>query len=259
MLKKRYVGVGFIILIASAVFVLYALKIGPFGGSAHKPVGQATTSISNEKADEKKKLTMMEALRLGYEEAKKHTEEEPLLISLTSTDDTTVPQGKTDGADGKRNAWNLQYGNKKGNINVTISFKDGKVDSEVKRDDNNSLQKGQYAISDIKIDSPEAVKKAFEVLGMRPGNPEIKDDWIKGYHFSIMGFITDPNSSESRYLLRVMGISPNSPNSENDSLRMTVFFDVKTGEILNASEMTGYDKDGRTNWKDVQLKKAGNK
>ena len=75
-----------------------------------------------------------------------------------------------------------------------------------------------------------------------------------------MGFLTDPNSSETRYLLRIMGISPNSPNSENDSLRMTVFFDVKTGEMVNASEMTGYDKDGRTDWKEVELKRTpGNK
>lgn len=97
-------------------------------------------------------------------------------------------------------------------------------------------------------------------LTLRPGDPEIKDDWIKGYHFSIMGFLTDPNSSEKRYFLRIMGISPNSPNSENDSLRMTVFFDVKTGEIVNASEVTGYDKDGRTNWKEVELKRMpGNK
>ncbi|MDP1510344.1 hypothetical protein L8C07_07365 [Paenibacillus sp. CMAA1739] len=259
MLKNRYVGIGFIILIASAVFLLYALKIGPFGGSSHTPVEQAT-SISSEKTDEKKILTMMEALRLGYEEAKKHTEEEPLLISLTSTDDTPVPQGKNDGADGKRNAWNLQFGSKKGNINITMSIKDGKVNAEVRKDDNNLLQKGLYAVSDIKIDSPEAIKKAIEVLGMRPGDPEIEDDWIKGYHFSIMGFLTDPKSSKPRLLLRVKGISPNSPNSENYSLRMNAFFDVKTGEMVNASEMTGYDKDGRSNWKNAELKRTpGNK
>ena len=259
MLKNRYVGIGFIILIASAVFLLYALKIGQFDGFANKPVEQAT-SISSEKTNEKKILTMMEALRLGYEEVKKYTEEEPLLIDLTSTDDTTVPQGKTDGADGKRNAWNLQFGSKKGNINIDLYIKDGKVDARVSKDNNNLLRKGQYAVSDIKIDSPEAIKKAIEVLGIRPGDPEIKDDWIKGYHFSIMGFLTDPNSSETRYLLRIMGISPNSPNSENDSLRMTVFFDVKTGEMVNASEMIGYDKDGRTDWKEVELKRTlGNK
>lgn len=261
MLKKRYVGIGFIILIASAVFLLYALKIFPFGGSAHKSVEQAAT-ITNEKTDEKKSLTAMEALRLGYEEAKKHTEEEPLLISLTSTDNTTVPQEKNDGADGKRNAWNLQFGSKKGNISITMSINNGKANATVRKDDSNLLQKGQYAISDIKIDSPEVVKKAIEVLGMRPGNPEIEDDWIKGYHFVIMGFITDPNSSEPRLLLRVTGISPNSPNSENDSLRMNVFFDVKTGEMLNASEMTGYDKEGHTSWRDIEsktLRTPGNK
>lgn len=245
---------SFIILIASvAFFLFYALKISPFDGSAQKSVEQAV-SITSEKIDEKINLTALEAMRLGYEEAKKYTEEEPLLIDLTSTDNATVPQGKNDGADGKRNAWNLLFGSKKGNIRISISINNGKANADVRKDDNNSLQKGQYAISDIKMDSPEAVKKAIEVLDMRPGNPEIKNDWIKGYHFVIRGFITDPNTSETRLLLRVTGISPNSPNSKNDSLRMNVFFDAKTGEMLNASEMTGYDKEGNTSWKDVELK-----
>ncbi|MEK4425457.1 hypothetical protein [Solibacillus sp. FSL K6-1523] len=254
MLKNRYISIVFVILIASAVFLLYTLKIGQSGGSIHKPVEQAT-SISKEQTGEKKTLSMMEAVLLGYEEAKKYTEEEPLLIHLTSTDDTTSSQGKNEGADGKRIAWNVLFGSKKGNIHINLYINDGKVDAWMSEDDNNLLQKGQYAVSDIKIDSPEAIKKAIEVLDIQPEDPKVEDDWIKGYHFSISGFLTDPNSSERRYLLRIMGISPNSPNSENDSLRMTVFFDVKTGEMVNASEMTGYDKDDRTDWKEVELEK----
>ncbi|MBN2982262.1 hypothetical protein [Cohnella algarum] len=171
---------------------------------------------------------------------------------MTSTDNSPVPQERNDGADGKRNAWDLRFGSKKGNFLTSITIHNGKaVTKKVRTDDNNLLRKGQYAISDINIDSPEAVELATEVLGMRPGNPEIQDDWIKGYHFTISGYLTDPNSYDMRLLLRVMGISPNSPNSESESLRMTVFFDGKTGEMLNASEMTGYDKEGRTSWKDV--------
>ncbi|MBT2761954.1 hypothetical protein [Paenibacillus sp. ISL-20] len=254
MLKNKYIGIGLTILIASMVFLLYALKIGPLNGPAQKPVERALSTTS-EKTDEKKYLTAMEAWRLGYEEAKKHTEEEPLLIDLTSTDSVVVPQERNDGMDGKRNAWNVLFGSRNGSISILISIRNGKATADnVKKNKTNLLMKGQYAISDVKIDSPEVVKKAIEVLGMQPGNPQIEDDWIKGYHFNIAGFITDPKSSKSRLLLRVTGISPNSPNNENDSLRMNVFFDVITGKILSASEMTGYDKDGRTNWRDIKLK-----
>lgn len=258
LLKKRYVnigGIGIIILIAGAVFLSDSLKIGPFGGSAHISEEQAA-SITGEKTDGKKSLTAMEALRLGYEAAKKLTEEEPLLIYLTSTDNSSDPQERNDGADGKRNAWNLTFGSAKRNIAISMNINNGNVNiGQVAKDDNNSLQKGRYAISDIQIDSSEAVQRAIEVLGMRPGNPEIKDDWIKGYHFVISGFQTDPkNPTETRLLLRVTGISPNSPNSENQSLRMNVYFDGKTGEMLNASEQTGYDKDGRSMWRDIELK-----
>lgn len=113
-------------------------------------------------------LSMADAVLLGYEEAKKYTEE-PLLIDLTSTNDTTTSLEKNDGADGKRNAWNLQFGSKKGNININLYINDGKVDAWMSKDDNNLLQKEQYAVSNIKIDSPEAIKKAIEVLGIRQG------------------------------------------------------------------------------------------
>jgi len=258
---KKYLGIASAILIASVFVFLYAMKIGPFNNSStNKSVEPAvsTTSENSHKIDENDEemsVTAMEALLLGYEEAKQHTEEEPLLIHLTSTDDTTVPQKRNDGADGKRNTWNLRFGSEKGNFVTSIKIENGKVISkDVKKDDNNLLRKGLYAISDIKFDSPAAVKEAIEVLGMRPGNPEIADDWIKGYHFTIGGYLTDPDSLEMRWLLRVMGISPNSPNSGNESLRMSVFFDVKTGEMLNATEMTGYDTEGNTMWRDVEPK-----
>lgn len=254
MLKNKFIGIGLTILIAGMVLLLYALRIGPFNTPAQEPV-ERTPSTTSEKNDNMNYLTAMEAWRLGYEEAKKHTEEEPLLIDLTSTDSVVLPQERNDGMDGKRNAWNALFGSKNGNISILISIRNGKATVDnVQKNKTHLLMKGHYAISDVKIDSPEVIKKAIEVLGMQPGNPQIEDDWIKGYHFNIAGFITDPKSSKSRLLLRVTGISPNSPNNENDSLRMNVFFDVTTGEILSASEMTGYDKDGRTKWRDIKLK-----
>lgn len=268
MRKKKYVGISSIILIVIMVVLFISMKNAPFDDSSNQSEEQVATvtsekinepeeqaaTIPNEETNEKKSVTVMEALRLGYAEAKKQTEEEPLLISITSTDDTSIPQERTDGGDGTRDAWNLEFGSKKGNVFIYIKIENGiAITKKVKKNDKNLLVKGQDAISDIQMDSPDAVKRAIEVLGMRPGDPAIADDWIKGYHFTITEY-SQPNSSKTRLLLRVMGISPNSPNAENNSLRMSVFFDVKTGEMLDASEMTGYDKDGKTVWKNVEIK-----
>ena len=269
MRKKKYVGISSITLIVIMVVLFFSMKNVPFDGSSNKSEEQAATTtsekinetekqaatITNKGTNEKKSVSAMEALRLGYSEAKKQTEEEPLLINMTSTDDTSVSQERTDGSDGTRDAWNLEFGSKKGNVLIYIKIDNGMaITTHVKKHDKNLLVKGQYAISDIKIDSSDAVKQAVEILGMKPGNPAIADDWIKGYHFTFSGYNTEPNSSKTRLLLRVMGISPNSPNRENDSLRMNAFFDVKTGEVVSATEMTGYDKDGNTMWKNIELK-----
>lgn len=269
MRKKKYVVISSITLIVIVVVLFFSMKNAPFDGSSKQSEEQAATvtnetiseteeqaaTTTNEKINETKSVTAMEALRLGYAEAKKQTEEEPLLISITSTDDTSVSQEQTDGADGTRDAWNLEFGSKKGNVFISIKIDNGiAITNKVNKNDKNLLVKGQYAISDIQIDSSDAVKQAVEMLGMKPGNPAIADDWIKGYHFTIGGYNTDPNSSKTRLLLRVMGISPNSPNRDNESLRMSVFFDAQTGEAVSATEMTGYDKDGNTMWKNIELK-----
>ncbi|MEK4997180.1 MULTISPECIES: hypothetical protein [Paenibacillus] len=269
MRKRKYVSIASITLIVMMVVLFFSMKNVLFDGSSNKSEEQAATTtreminetekpagtITNKGTNEKKSVTAMEALRLGYSEAKKLTEEEPLLINITSTDDTSVSQERTDGSDGTRDAWNLEFGSKKGNVFIYIKIDNGMaIKTDVKKHDKNLLVKGQYAISDIQIDSSDAVKQAVERLGMKPGNPAIADDWIKGYHFTISGYNTDPNSSKTRLLLRVMGISPNSPNRENDSLRMSAFFDVKTGELMSATEMTGFDKEGNTMWKNSELK-----
>ncbi|WP_281884261.1 stalk domain-containing protein [Paenibacillus sp. YYML68] len=209
---------------------------------------------TDSKSSMKRSLTAMEALRLGYEEAKRHTDEEPLLIHMTSIDDTALQQVRSDGQDGKRSAWSLSFGSAKGNIHIRIAIRNGELSVDrVAKDDTNSLQKGMYVISDIHIDSSRAVQRSIEAMGMRPGDPEVADDWMKGYHFEIAGFHTAPHSSSTRLMLRVIGISPNSPGRMGESLRMIVFFDGKTGEMLNASDMTGYDENGRTMWREVEF------
>jgi hypothetical protein len=224
------------------------LLVGEWGRALYRLVNYSTGESEGENS-----FTAMEALRLGYEEAKNHTEEVPLLIHMTSTDSSLVPQEKNDGIDGKRDSWNLTFGTAKGSIHISIEIQNGVIKvGRISKDANNLLQKGMYALSDIQIDSPEAVQKAI-AIGMRPGDPEVIDDWIKGYHFSIAGFLTNPNTTDPTLLLQVTGISPNSPNSRNESLRMNVFFEGRTGKVFNANEMSGYDKDGRTMWKTIEL------
>jgi hypothetical protein len=199
-------------------------------------------------------FTALEAMKLAYEEVRNATDEEPLLISIRSTDDTSAELTVNDGADGKRNAWNIDFGSEIGNMYISVSIRDGVCyKGDLATDDNNSLSKGIYSISDIKIDSSSAVKKCIELFNMKPGDPEVKDDWIKGYHFVVANYTIDPTLNKSKLLLRVTGISPNSPNSNNDSLRMHVFFDVNTGEVFSATEQIGYDEDGRSSWREIDI------
>lgn len=253
MLNKKSVGISLLVLIVSSFALMCLLQYNPFSASIKK---SANLPITSEQITEKKNLTAMEALLLAYEEAKKVSQEEPLLIDLRCTDATDSVQTSSDGADGKRTAWGFSFGSAKGNISIAGDIRDGKCNIvRVSKDDNNSLQKGIYHVSDIKIDSPEAVQKAIKTLNMKPGNPLEKDDWFKGYHFAVYGALTDPNSYATLLVLRVTGISPNSPNSNNQSLRMNVFFDGRTGEMVHAVEQVGYDEDGRTTWQDIELNK----
>lgn len=204
-------------------------------------------------------LSALEALNLAYEEVKNFTDEEPLLIYFTSTDDTSTDLTENDGADGKRNAWNMSFGTASGSMYISVNIRDGIFyKGDLRTDDNNSLQKGIYSISDIKIDSPDAVKKSREIFNMKPGDPKIADDWIKGYHFVIADYTIDPNLKKKKLLLRVTGISPNSPNENNESLRMNIFFDVYTGEVFSASEQIGYDEEGRSSWREIDIESKQN-
>ena len=153
----------------------------------------------------------------------------------------------------------MHFGSTSGNMSISVNIRDGVCyKGDLVTDDSNSLSKGIYSISDIKIDSSDAVKKSIELFNMKPGDPKIEDDWIKGYHFVIANYIIDPTSNKSKLLLRVTGISPNSPNSNNESLRMNVFFDVYTGEVFSATEQTGYDEEGRSSWREIDVESKKN-
>ncbi|WNS42291.1 hypothetical protein [Paenibacillus sp. MMS20-IR301] len=91
MLKKKHVGISSITLIVIMVVLFFSMRNIPFDGSSNKSEEPAAT-IADKGTYEKKSLTATEALRLGYSEAKKLTEEEPLLLNITSILILTPPK-----------------------------------------------------------------------------------------------------------------------------------------------------------------------
>ena len=236
------------LLIFVIIFAIIFIVIGRNYPSNDKKL--ETNSTQSTGSNIKKMTTAIEALELAYKDAQSIIEE-PLFESLQSTDDTTTSQTINEGLDGKRSAWNVIFGTKDGTMIVHCNIRNGESSiSYVDENKEGLLSKSEYHVSDLKIDSSEVIKKAIKEKNIKPGNPDIEDDWIVGYHFTVYGALYDPNSYDKVMVMRVTGISPNSPNEDNDSLRANVFFDAKTGKILSASEQTGYDENGRTTWKE---------
>ncbi len=251
MYKIKNFVIILLVLIVIIMSIVYMHRYNQFDAYVKK---LAESPIIGDSAMEKIELTAMEAFSLAFEESNILTNEELLLIHLQSSDDTGEIQTINAGVDGKRSEWGFSIGTAKGNISIDGNIRNGKCNIvRVSKDDSNSLQKGRFRSSEINIDSPAAIKRTVNELKMKPGNPAIADDWLKGYHFTITGALTNPNSFETRLVLRVTGISPNSPNRNNDSLRMNVFFDGRTGEMVSASEQIGYDHDGHSIWHEIEL------
>ena len=274
---KRILSIGLVILLSGALAVngwiydfraeaaVQAKSSSP--GAADKYSQQHQSSICRflfheglleklaDKYYKKHNLTALEAFALAYEEAKKVTAEEPLLIYLGSSDDTNKTAfGVSNGSDGRRNSWSFSFGSAKGNLALGGSIHDGECTIvQVAHDDNNSLQKGKYHISDIKLDSPEAIRQAIKTLDLRQGDPLAKNDWFTGYHFTIAEVYPDPYSPQTLLVFRVTGISPASLNHNRENLRMQAFFAAQTGELVHAQEQTGYDEEGHSAWREVPL------
>lgn len=177
--------------------------------------------------------------------------EEPLLISITSTDsiekDNTIDPGK----DGKRAAWNGEFGDIKGSKVIVCALRGDiiRIDfiSEAKDIPDNEngeshLAIGKYRVNDIKIDSNDkVVLDKIKELKLKPGTTQ--QDWIKGYHYSIY-----ESAFDDSLILLIYGISPESPNEKGESMMAICEFNAKDGSFVRASKKVGYDKDGRSIW-----------
>lgn len=236
-MQKKLFIIVFIIFIA-------VVSIEVYDNSTEKTVRTSANQIE----ENKEMLTAKEAWELAYKDAQS-VMTDPLLDNIQSTDDTKESPNIKEGLNGRRTAWNLSFGNAEGTVRVCCKVREGKSSIDfVKENKEGLFLKGEYRISDLKVDSAYAVKKAIKVKHIKPGNPNVEDDWIKGYHITIYGALTNPDSYDTTMVIRVTGISPDSPNKDGDSLLAHVFLDPRTGEILSASKQTGYDSDGRTTW-----------
>lgn len=160
-----------------------------------------------------KELTLIEAYKLSFEEAKKWNNKSKLYF-MTSTDTSKEPRGTYD-SKGKRKDWNTMYVVPETNKWLIIEIRDGQVSNT--KDFNQFTPPNNKIIdfTDIQIDSSQALKKAKDYFNLKPGK-----NWAKGYHFVL-------NKQNSNLILTVVGVDDNGYFTK-------VIFDAGTGEIMSA-------------------------
>lgn len=204
----------------------------------------AIRSISRKsgKSQATEEIAETEAMTIAYNDAKK-TIPKPLIERINSGPQTGENQTEDSGMDGKRNFWCISIGDQKGQYKADYTLEGREiVDVQLRKVPDSQLSdtvhfaKGVFSISDIKIDSDQSVKIAIDQKGLKPGKP---DDSVTGYHFMTGETMVQ---GVPKIVTTVTGISP-------DGARAVVDIDPVTGKVLSASELAGYDQDGRTVWK----------
>lgn len=183
--------------------------------------------------------------------------DEPLLIHASSTDSRPTDSTINSGKEGKRADWNGEFGDTKGSRNIVCTLRGAEINIEYIGDakdipDNENGEKhlaiGRYKVGDIKLDSNnQIVLGKIKELGIKPGNPDIPADWIRGYHYTLSIVYLD-DSENKMLVLRVTGISPESPNEKGESMMAVCEFNAEDGSFIGASKKIGYDKDGHSIW-----------
>lgn len=123
-------------------------------------------------------ITLVDAFQIGLTESRKW-DAQANLISITSVGDTSSTPPSTLGIDGKREVWNLLFGNGQRNQILIINIKKGKI--AIMRTVQGDIQDFEIIPqSDLILDSPNMVQIAIE-NDVKPG-----EGWAKGYHFNVI-------------------------------------------------------------------------
>lgn len=217
-----------------ACFILIAITLTSC--SQEKPTGniseKSTINNGTEKPDNsiKVEISMEDAISIGKTEAAKYYEN--LLLTEVHSFDNDENPDICAGENGKRQYWYVNFANEKENyVNILIS--NGKVDIVENYDNNGNY--GLLDLSQVKLTAEDAVKKAKE-MGLKGGNPNNENEWVRGYNFSMSNGSLTETPDDNRIFLEVIGISPNGNFAHVD-------FDAVTGEVLLAEEKIEYDNE----------------
>ncbi|MFC5647553.1 hypothetical protein ACFPYJ_00105 [Paenibacillus solisilvae] len=156
-------------------------------------------------------ITLLDAYQIGLEEARNWDAQANLTL-ITSVGDTGSTPPSTLGNDGRREVWNLLFGNGQRNESLIINIKKGKIGiTQTVKEDIQDFE--IIPQSELILDSTDMVQIAIK-YGVRPG-----EGWAKGYHFNV-------RKDHQALFLGVIG--------QNKYGKMTTLYMDKTGKVLGS-------------------------
>lgn len=178
-------------------------------------------------------ITLKKALEISNNEAIKWADDAQLVF-ITSTDARDNPS-ESSGNNGKRNSWNIVFSSHKKNkqYNIIISSKKIIYNKEIDMPVYNYIDSNK-----ISLDSTDLIKIAKN-NGLSANSTD--NNWAIGYHFALQ-YLNDNN--ENTFL----AYSVYGTFNGNFSY---IIIDFSTGKLISIMEQTGYDKDGKSVWKEI--------
>src|SRR5690625_1300383 len=161
-----------------------------------------------------KKMTLIEALTFAYSDAVKWNKGAMLVDAKSVDSDEEIVQ-----FDGKRRYWDITFGVPHTHEAFLVSIRDGEINNYDISDEGVPVHSNDYFITDlseIKIDSPELLKKVISTTKLYPS-----DTWTKSYSYGISKDI-----DKDIVLIKIFGWG-----KEREKF-MGLQFNASTGEFL---------------------------
>lgn len=204
------------------LFLLIGLSIHSHKAIPLNAMPNKLNSASVFSAHTEKSLTLKEAIIIAQQEALKWNKRAMLYNGL-SIDRDELPTG----FDGKRSAWNFQFGIPGQTDFLLVNMRDGQIWKTLYLPNELDTMPENYFISnikDIKFDSPELLIKGKKEVELYPG-----DVFAKGYNF---GITKDPQKNIP--LVMVIGWD------QSKKSMIYLMFNTVTGELENRVERRQY-------------------